>query len=52
MLPGRGLRRANAMSTAKIPTPEGEFLLVVRFYAPTSKVLNLEYEIPPVSALD
>ncbi len=29
-----------------IPVPKGEFLLAIRFYAPTPEVLSFEYETP------
>ncbi len=35
-----------------IPIPEGEFLLLIRFYAPTPEVLDLTYEIPPVNLVE
>ncbi|MFB3077235.1 MAG: DUF1214 domain-containing protein, partial [Lysobacterales bacterium] len=35
-----------------IPVPEGEFLLAIRFYAPTPEVLDLSYRIPPVNLED
>ena len=35
-----------------IPIPEGEFLLAIRFYAPTPEVLDLTYEIPPVNLVE
>lgn len=29
-----------------IPVPKGEFLLAIRFYAPSPEVLSFEYETP------
>lgn len=31
-----------------LPAPEGRFYAMVRFYAPTETVLNLEYKVPPL----
>ncbi len=31
-----------------LPSPDGPFYAMIRFYAPTEPVLNLEYQVPPI----